>query len=134
MANNMKAPSFTSSLKHALRGIKVVYKSEHNFRIQSFFAILVLCSSIFLQVKIWEMILLLLLITSVLVLELLNSVIERIADGLKPRLQPIVRDIKDLMAGAVLLVSLLSAIVGATILLPYVVELLRLDLITVWQV
>jgi len=102
-----------------------VFKDEKNFRVQAFFAVLILCAATLLHVRVWEYVLLLLLSSAVLILELFNSVIERIADGLKPRLQPIVRDIKDLMAGAVLLTAITAVIVGVIIFLPYFVELLQ---------
>ncbi len=117
--------AFFSSLKHALRGIAVVFRTERNFRVQVLVGVLILCSATFFDVRVWEFVLIILLSASVLVLELFNSVIERMADGLKPRLQPIVRDIKDLMAGAVLMVALASAVIGVIIFLPYVVELLK---------
>ncbi|MBT6254163.1 diacylglycerol kinase family protein [Candidatus Uhrbacteria bacterium] len=114
-----KRNSFFSSLKHALRGIGVVSWTERNFRIQIIVGVLILCTAVIFQVRTWEFILLILLIASVLVLELFNSVIERMADGLKPRLQPIVRDIKDLMAGAVLVVAVTSVVIGFIIFAPY---------------
>lgn len=109
-----------SSLKHAFRGVYVVFRDENNFRIQVGMTVLILCAATLLHVRVWEYILLILLCASVLILELFNSVIERIADGLKPRLQPIVRDIKDLMAGAVLLTATTAAVVGVIIFLPYI--------------
>lgn len=116
----MRKSRLLSSLKHALRGVYVVFRDENNFRIQVGMAVLILCAATLLHVRVWEYILLILLCSSVLILELFNSVIERIADGLKPRLQPIVRDIKDLMAGAVLLTATTAAIVGVIIFLPYI--------------
>ncbi|HBU27760.1 TPA: diacylglycerol kinase [Candidatus Uhrbacteria bacterium] len=117
--------SFFSSISHALRGVYVVFRDERNFRIQTISAVLVLCAATLLQVRVWEYVLLLLLSSAVLILELFNSVIERMADGLKPRLQPIVRDIKDLMAGAVLLTAITAGIVGVIIFLPYAVQLFK---------
>ncbi|NQV11725.1 diacylglycerol kinase family protein [Candidatus Uhrbacteria bacterium] len=119
-----KRNSFFSSLRHALRGIGVVLKSERNFRVQLIVGVLVLCTAVFFEVRVWEFILLILLVSSVLVLELFNSVIERMADGLKPRLQPIVRDIKDLMAGAVLVVAMTSVVIGIIIFGPYIQSLI----------
>ena len=118
-----RQPRFFSSLRHALRGVWVVFQSERNFRVQAFCAVIVFVFASLLHVRVWEFILLILLAASVLVLELFNSVIERMADGLKPRMQPIVRDIKDLMAGAVLLVAGTSAVVGLIIFLPYIRDL-----------
>lgn len=112
-------PRLFSSIRHALRGVYVVFRDENNFRIQLVATVLVLCSATYVHVRVWEYILLILLCAAVLILELCNSVIERIADGLKPRLQPIVRDIKDVMAGAVLLTALTAVVIGVIIFLPY---------------
>jgi diacylglycerol kinase len=80
------------------------------------------CGAVF-QVKIYEWILLFLLIGSVLTLEIVNSIFERIVDSFKPRIHPVVKDIKDIMAGAVLIVSLIAATVGITIFYPHVMNL-----------
>ena len=114
----MPISRFLTSVRHALRGIRVVFISERNFRIQVLAAVLVLWTGVLLGVKTWEFILLLLLSAAVLVLELVNSVIERMADGLSPRLKPIVRDIKDVMAGTVLLAALVAMAIGLMIFVP----------------
>lgn len=114
---------FTSSLRHALRGVWIVFWAERNFRVHVAAAVLVFVFASLLRVDVWEFILLILLSAAVLILELLNSVIERIADGLKPRLFPIVRDVKDLMAGAVLVAAATATVVGAMIFLPYLLAL-----------
>jgi diacylglycerol kinase len=114
---------FFKSLKHAMRGVRVVFVSEQSFRIQVSIALAVLvCGAVF-QVKIYEWILLFLLIGSVLTLEIVNSIFERIVDSFKPRIHPVVKDIKDIMAGAVLIVSLIAATVGITIFYPHVMNL-----------
>lgn len=118
-----KRGTFFHSVAHALRGIAVTFRSGRNFRIQVVAAVLVLCAAALLNVRIWEFILLILLSAAVLVLELFNTVIERMADGLAPRLLPVVRDIKDLMAGAVLLSAIAAAVIGLLIFLPYLLRL-----------
>src|SRR3989338_10703732 len=96
------------SFSHALRGVCVVFKTEQSFRIQTGIAFLVLLLALFFHIQAFEWIILLLLVGSVLSLELINSIFERIVDTFKPRIHPVVKDIKDIMAGAVLLGSLLS--------------------------
>jgi diacylglycerol kinase len=64
-------------------------------------------------------------IFSVLILELINSTIERILDFISPEYDERVRIIKDLMAAIVLLASIASAIVGVIILGPYLFELYK---------
>ena len=110
---------FLNSVKHAIRGVSVVFKAEQSFRMQVYAALIVLISAWFFQVETFEWILLILLIGSVLTLELINSIFERIADSFKPRIHPIVKDIKDIMAGAVLIVSVIAATVGLAIFYPH---------------
>ncbi|PJE76704.1 diacylglycerol kinase [Candidatus Uhrbacteria bacterium CG10_big_fil_rev_8_21_14_0_10_48_16] len=111
------------SFRHATRGVAVVFRSEQSFRIQVFISVWVLFFGYLFQVKMFEWILLVLLIGSVLTLELINSIFERIVDSFKPRIHPIVKDIKDIMAGAVLIASIISAIVGLMIFYPHLFEL-----------
>jgi diacylglycerol kinase len=67
-------------------------------------------------------VILILLIALVLTLEILNTIIEHMVDIVQPRLHESVRTIKDMMAGAVLVSSLGSVIIGLIIILPYLVE------------
>jgi diacylglycerol kinase len=111
------------SIRHALRGAGVVLRDEQNFRIQVLAGALVLLLAAVFDVRIYEWILLILLIGAVLTLELINSIIERLVDAFKPRLHPFVKDVKDIMAAAVLIASLIAAAVGITIFYPYAVAL-----------
>jgi len=61
-----------------------------------------------------------LIIFAVLVLELINSTVERIMDFLGPDQDEKVRIIKDLMAAIVLLAGLAAIIVGIIIFYPYI--------------
>ncbi|TAL49753.1 diacylglycerol kinase family protein [Patescibacteria group bacterium] len=115
---------FFKSFQHALRGVIVVFSAEQSFRIQVYVALFVVVAGFFFQIKTYEWILLILLIGSVLTLEIINSIFERIVDSFKPRIHPMVKDIKDSMAGAVLLVSVIAAIVGITIFYPHLVRVL----------
>lgn len=114
---------FKRSLHHALDGIKYALLHERNFRIEILVAFLVIFLIFFFKVKNWEAILLILMIMWVLIFELVNTVLERVVDILKPRIHPYARLIKDLMAAAVLITSVVSVIVGIIIFYPYVREL-----------
>ena len=112
---------FSRSLHHALRGIRLAFLSERSFRLQTIAAIFVIIAMLAFPLRLQERILLLLLIGSILVLELINSVFERLVDAFKPRIHPLVKDMKDLMAAAVLVASCIAAIVGALIFFPHIV-------------
>lgn len=119
-----KNNKFKSSLKCAIRGLKYVLRNERNFRIELIVAIFVIFSSIILSIKIWEFIVVIFLITWVLITELMNTVVERVVDILEPRVHPFARLIKDIMAGVVLTSSVMSAMVGLIIFLPYIFNLI----------
>jgi diacylglycerol kinase (ATP) len=57
----------------------------------------------------------------VLALETVNSAIELIVDFISPDFHPIAGKIKDLSAAAVLIISIISAIIGLVIILPYLI-------------
>ncbi len=78
-------------------------------------AILVLAASVAVPLALWERVMILVVIMAVLVLELLNSSIERVVDLVKPRLHAYAGDIKDLMAGAVLIASLFALVIGVVV-------------------
>ena len=106
------------SFSHAVRGFRCAFK-EQNFRIQIAFAIIVVFFILFFGLKVWEAAALVMMVTLVLVLEIINSIFERIVDILEPRVHPYAKAIKDMMATAVLIASLGAAFVGIVIFLPY---------------
>ena len=110
---------FRKSLKHALDGIVYAVGHEKNFRIEILVAIFVIVLIFVLKLKNWEIIVLLLMIMWVLVLELVNTVFERVVDILKPRIHPYARLIKDLTAAVVLISSIVAVIIGIIIFYPY---------------
>jgi undecaprenol kinase len=110
---------FKRSLKHALDGMVYAISHEKNFRIEILMAVFVIGLMLVLKLKNWEIIVLLLMIMWVLVLELVNTVFERVVDILKPRIHPYARLIKDLTAAVVLISSIVAVIIGIIIFYPY---------------
>ena len=115
-----RVKQFSESFIYALRGIKYVLKYEKNFQTEVGIAILVVLAMIYFQVTRAEMVVLFLIIMVVLIMELLNTVMERIVDILKPRVHPYARLIKDIMAATVLVSSIFAIIIGLVIFLPYI--------------
>lgn len=109
--------SFWQSLKHALNGLKIVLRSERNFRRHLVAAALVILLGAWrdLSQSLW--IALLLVIALILALEIFNSAIERLVDILAPRTHGFAKEIKDLLAGMVLLVSIFVVLIGLIIFL-----------------
>lgn len=115
---------FSQSFKNALTGFKKAYKEEPNLRIHTVVAVLVLILSYGLGLSNGEWLFILLAITLVLVMEIINSIFERMIDMVKPTLNDYVRDMKDMMASGVVLVSFFSVLVGGVILLPKVIQVI----------
>lgn len=115
---------FKRSMRHALDGLSWAFSHEKNFRIELIIGLFVVAFITIFDVKIWEAIVLLLMIMWVLIFELINTVVERVVDILKPRIHPYARLIKDLMAGVVLISATVSIVVGFLIFYPYIRNLL----------
>ncbi|MCK4525406.1 MAG: diacylglycerol kinase [Candidatus Andersenbacteria bacterium] len=106
------------SFSHAIRGFKCVFR-EQNFKIQIVFSITVFILILLFDLKIWEIVVLIMMVTLVLVLEIINSIFERIMDILQPRVHPYAKTVKDMMASAVLVASLGAFLIGLLIFWPH---------------
>lgn len=113
---------FKKSLIHAYRGLYYALQNEKNFQNEVIFALIVFFAMFYFGVTRAEMVVLILVIMGVLLAELVNTVMERVVDILKPRIHPYARLIKDLMAAAVLLTSILALVIGVIIFYPYVAK------------
>lgn len=110
---------FGRSLVHAWRGLSYTFQNERNFQVELALGGVVGLFMLWLPLTSLENVTLVLTVALVLALELINTAVERIIDILKPRVHPYARVVKDVMAGAVAVVSLGACIVGAIIFLPY---------------
>lgn len=117
--------SMVASVGHAWRGLLLAFRTERSFRMQTAVGLVVIVVSLVLPLGLAERLTLWMATAAVLVLELVNSMVERLVDLAKPRLNVYVKDVKDLMAAAVLLASLAAACIGLVILMPYFVPLLE---------
>lgn len=107
------------SFKYAIRGLLKTLFEEQNLQIQSIAGLVVIILGWYFKIENWEWLILILVIGLVILMELINSAVERITDVLKPRLDSYVKEIKDIMAAAVMLASIIAVIVGLIIFLPY---------------
>jgi len=110
------------SFKYAFRGFWYVFKNEQNIRIHVIVAFGVIALMIYFQVALWQAIMLFMVITVVIVLELINTIFEKMVDILKPRIHYYAEVIKDVMAATVLVSSIGAVVIGILIFAPYVVE------------
>lgn len=120
----MKKSTLLSSFANAFNGISYFFMHERNGKIHIVAAIAVVIASFAFSVSAMEWCILLLCITQVLTAEMLNTAIEKLSDKAEPDFHPLIKIVKDVSAGAVLVASIISAVAGIIIFLPKILELL----------
>ncbi len=108
--------SIIDSFNYAVSGIIVSIKTERNMLIHYIIAVGVLGFSLFFNFTRTEFLILLFAITLVLVLEMINTAIEKTIDMITKEYHPYARIAKDISAGAVLIASINAIIVGYLLL------------------
>jgi diacylglycerol kinase len=112
-----------NSFKFAFNGLKILFKEEPNARIHFFVSICVLIAGFAFRISIHEWVAVIFCIGVVIILELLNSSIENLADFVSPQRQDAIKKVKDLLAGAVLMGAIVASIVGVLVFLPKIIAL-----------
>ena len=120
-----KNRDLVSSLEFALTGILTAFKEERNMRKHAVTALIVVLAGFVFQVSRIEWLFLLLSIFMVVAFEIINSAIKNVVDlASHYHFSMLAKKAKDMAAGAVLMVSLLAAVIGALIFLPRIWDLL----------
>lgn len=116
----MRKPPVHQSLYNAFRGVFLMIKSERNFQLE-LLALAVNISLIFyLKLSNLDAVLILIVSFGVLSAEIFNTAIEKICDYIQPNFDKRIGFIKDISAGAVVLMAILSLIVGILVYWKYI--------------
>lgn len=108
----MKVRLIIESFNYAVSGIITAIKTEKSMRIHYSIAVIVLLSSLFFDFSRTEFLLLLFAVSLVVISEMINTAIERTIDLITKEFHPLARLVKDVAAGAVLIATINSLIVG----------------------
>jgi diacylglycerol kinase len=108
------------SFGHAFRGLKYMLRNEQNFQLEVLIGFFVMMLMFIFSIRGVEKVALFLVIFSVLAMEIINTIFERVVDILKPRVHPYAQLIKDIMAAAVLIASVGAIVIGTIIFYPYI--------------
>ncbi len=108
-----------NSFRFALRGVRVIFQEEQNFSIQVVAAALAVFFMFYFDLTWVERVAVVTVINLVLILEIVNTAIEKTLDIIEPNFDPRIGKVKDLAAAAVLLASLGSIAIGLMVFLPY---------------
>ena len=104
--------SFFKSFKYAFEGIRYCIKNERNMRIHTVAALYVLIFARFFAFTKAEYAVLLLTIGGVTAAEATNTAIEKLADKVTQKYDPLIKIAKDAAAGAVLIRAIFSIGIG----------------------
>ena len=118
----IKIKRIIKSFQYAFKGLVKTYKEEQNLKIQSIAGLGALVLAFIFKIERLEWAFLIFVIGLVILMELANSAVERVTDVLKPRINGYVKEIKDIMAAAVMIASIIAVIIGIMIFWPYFLD------------
>jgi len=112
------------SFGYAINGIKYTLLTQHNFFIHITLTAIAIILGFLLDISKNEWVAIIIVIGLVLSAEVLNTAIEEIVNLISPQKNKKAGIIKDLAAGAVLLLAIASLLTGLIIFLPKIIALL----------
>ncbi len=108
-----KSQGFFHSFKNAGRGVRLSVKAEKNVKIHIIMAILVIVFALLLKMSITKICILIIAISNVMVAEFINTSLEFGLDAVfRNKYSKLVGMAKDISAGAVVVASVFSGIIG----------------------
>lgn len=116
---------FYDSFRFAFRGLRVIFEEEQSFLVQLLAGSAVIFLMFYLHLPAIEKVVLIIVINLILILEIINTAIERVLDIIEPNFDPRVGKVKDLISAVVLFASIGSIVIGILIFAPYFVTILN---------
>lgn len=114
--------AFKNSLQHAVRGLTRAARTEPNVRWQLLATFLAVALGLIVRLSRGEWLVITLVTGLVLAMELVNTALEKTLDIIKPRFDEQIGRVKDIMAGAVLIVSLVALASGILVFWPHLFQ------------
>jgi len=105
---------------HAIWGILRMVRCQHNAWVDAFATFAVLFAAFLFRISRPDWCWIILAISMVWTAEALNTAFEFLADAASPEFHPLVRNAKDVTAGAVLITAIAAVIIGCVVFWPYV--------------
>lgn len=114
------------SFIYAFNGIVSGF-GERNMKVHGLAALLIIALSLFLNITLFEWLVVLLLIGLVIAAELVNTAVEELSNIVRDELKlgyVATKRARDVAAGAVLMIAIVAAIIGSVIFVPRLLPLL----------
>jgi len=109
----------TISFKHALDGVIYTFKTQPNFKVHLFFALLAPVAGFYWEISRAEWAVVVFIIGLVLVAEMINTSIEAVVDLHTEQFHDLAKIAKDVSAGMVLITATMAVVSGILIFLPH---------------
>jgi diacylglycerol kinase len=104
--------------RYAIDGLISAIRSEANMRIHIVAAVLACIAGFYFNLASGEWIVIIICIVLVISFELINTAVEELCNMIHPEQHPVIKKIKDIAAGSVLVAAIGSVVVGLIIFLP----------------
>ena len=117
--------NLSRSFSNDLRGLKLIFRNETNFRIELVAASLAILFGFLLNISYGDWIAISLVISLVFISEAINSSIEALSDTISKEFKVNIRYAKDVSSGGVLISSVASFITGLLVFFPYIIDWLK---------
>lgn len=114
----MQSQNLLEAFRCAFSGLWYTLRTQRNMRVHILVASAVLMLGLWLRLSASQWAILAATSGLVLVSEITNTVVEGVVDLVCPDYHPLAKTVKDAMAGAVVLASMIAVIVGLLILGP----------------
>jgi len=112
LVNRIKSVGF------AIRGAILLIRTEASIKIQVFIGLIMSAAGFYFDISEAEWMIQLFAIALVLGIEGMNTAVEKLSDYVQPEFDKKIGLIKDISAGAVMLVSIVASIIGCIIYFP----------------
>lgn len=117
----------TISFKNALIGIVTAARTQANIRVHLLIASLVFLLGAYLKISLVEAMILILTVAVVLIAEMANTALEFLSDAVTLEQNALIKDTKDIAAGAVLVAAIFAALIGLIIFIPKIYSQLLIN-------
>ena len=119
---HFKYRKFFRSFKYALRGLVRLIRTEQNAGVHFIVTIFVGIATYVFQLTRIEAVVVFFAVVLVFAIEIINTAIEKLLDLVHPESHSQIAYIKDALAGAVLITSVIAVVVGGLIFYPHIIS------------
>ena len=110
------------SIKDAIAGIELMLRTQNNASVHLAASMAAILTAILLRISTGEWALIIAAIVAVWVAEAMNTAFELLCDVASPQFHPIVKQAKDVSAGAVLISAAGAVVIGCSVFIPRIIQ------------